>query len=166
MSSLAQTARTKIREAFGGSEYPGDDNLVRDSGHDPECRELAAAFRGKAWESISTQMIRGHKDAFPLFTPAAFRYYLPAYLLGCIDARSEVDVAWDSVIFHLAPPSKSVRFTERAEGFTDLQADALVSFLELVDAAGWVEDWEPPPKSQAARARRALEYWRLRARPR
>jgi hypothetical protein len=30
-----------------------------------------------------------------------------------------------------APPSKSVRFTERAEGFTDLQADALVSFLEL-----------------------------------
>jgi hypothetical protein len=57
-----------------------------------------------------------------------------------------------------------LKAAERAEGFTDLQADALVSFLQFVDAAEWSEDGEPPPKNQAARVRRALAYWRLRAR--
>lgn len=162
MNSLAQTAKTKIRDAFANAEYPGDDNLVTDGGCDPGCREIAAAFRGKAWDSISTQMVREYNGALPLLTPAAFRYYLPAYLLGCIDSRQKVDFAWDSVITHLTPPWKSEFFTERAEGFMDLQADALVAFLRFVDDAEWAEDWEPPPKSPASRVRRAPAYWQSR----
>jgi hypothetical protein len=67
MNILAQTAKTKIGEAFANAEYPGDDNLVTDGGRDPECREIAAAFSNKAWDSISTQMVREFKGALPLF---------------------------------------------------------------------------------------------------
>ena len=63
-------------------------------------------FKGKEWASISPREVRAHADALPLLTPSAFRYYFPAYLLACIDARELIDVAWDSVIFNLTPPKR------------------------------------------------------------
>ena len=157
--------------AFQDSAYPGDDNLVTDGGHDPECRGIVAAFRGKPWTSVSTRMVRAHKDALPLFTPAAFRHYLPAYLLACIDAREEIDVAWDSVIFNLTPPARPKGrrqdfFRRRSEGFTELQGNAIREFLELVDETERASRARVgAPQSIEDEFGPAIAYWRNRRAP-
>jgi hypothetical protein len=168
MSIQADAVKAKIRQAFEGSVYPGDDNIVADGGHDPECKETAAAFKTKEWKSVSSDMVRDQKDALSLLTPAAFRYYFPAYLLACLEARNEIDVAWDSVIFDLTPPNQAegprrAFFLRRVEGFTALQAEAIRAFLELADEiekADWASAGMQPPND---RLRAAIEYWTTRS---
>src|SRR4051794_33677193 len=96
-TQLQHPVKTKILKAFAATPYPGDKNLVTDqSGYDPEYREVLRAFKGKGWKDISVEMVRKYKDALPLFTPAAFRYYLPAYMIACVDSYYDVDTVRDS----------------------------------------------------------------------
>ena len=156
--------RDKVRRAFGSAVYPGDENLV--TGSDPECFEIAAALRGREWSSVSPTLVRECAEALPLLTPAAFCYYLPAYLLACIDAREQIDVAWDSVIFNLTPsPARESwqrRFRIRTDGFTALQAEAITAVLELMEEREHA-DWETAGMKRAeSSVAPALLYWKER----
>lgn len=168
MNSRAEDATAKIRETFQDATYPGDDNIVTDGGHDPECREIEDGFKGKAWASISPRTVLQYKDALPLLTPAAFRYYLPAYLIACLEAPEEIDVAWDNVIFNLTPPKQQERlqreFRARTEEFTVHQVEALVAFLEFVNEREQAESGQPGMAALEDRVRPALEYWKARPR--
>lgn len=79
--------RSMIVHAFADVRYPGDDHIVADPDHCPECEDVAAAFRGRHWKELTPALIFERKDALPLLRPEAFRYFLPAYLLACVDAR-------------------------------------------------------------------------------
>ncbi|MDA1273064.1 MAG: hypothetical protein O2960_03280 [Verrucomicrobia bacterium] len=157
--------KRKILAAFGGAPYPGEDNLVADqSGFDPECTEVASAFGGQKWQDVSIDLVRRFKEALPLFTPEAFAYYLPAYMVACADDYRGVDVAVDSVIFNLTPPEPRSGwqwdfFLARAGRFAVAEADAIVSFLELIQRYE-IEDWahegkSPPPE----RLQHPLDFW-------
>jgi hypothetical protein len=158
--------KRRLLEGFSATPYPGDEHLVAvQDGTDPECREIESAFKGKDWRDVSVEMVRDHKDALPLFTPAAFRYYLPAYMIGCVESPREVDVALDSVLFNLTPPKKHSgwqwdRFWARAQQFDEHEREAIRSFLELMEQDE-IEDWASagmkPPKS---RVKSALAYWK------
>jgi hypothetical protein len=160
-------AKTKIENAFAATPYPGDDDLVADpTEHDPECMEIASAFRGKKWSAISPEMVREYSEALPLFTPAAFRYYLPSYMLASLQSRYPVDAAKDNVVFNLTPPAQGSGweadfFQARAVQFSVAERDAIASFLELLRderIADWASAGKEPP---ASGMERALEYWRL-----
>jgi len=166
MAQLQRVTKAKILEAFKTTLYPGDEDLVADqSDYDPECMEIMSAFKGKDWTDVSVEMLRKYKEALPLFTPAAFRYYLPAYMSGCVDAYYDVDVALDSVLFNLTPPKSRSGwewdfFWVRAQQFSEQERDAIRSFLELMaqyERADWaVEGMEPP----GDRVGPALNFWR------
>jgi hypothetical protein len=163
---LQHSVNTKILEAFGATHYPGDKNLVTDqSGYDPECREVLRAFKGKDWKNVSVEMVRKYKDALPLFTPAAFQYYLPAYMIACLDSYYDVDTALDSVLFNLTP-QESRRgwqwdfFRVRAQQFSERERDAIRSFLELMDQyerADWASEGKEPPGNGV---KAAIDFWR------
>jgi hypothetical protein len=164
MKAEGEAVKATIVQAFRGSSYPGDDNLV--IGNDRECREIAAAFRGREWRSISHDFSREQKEALPLLAPEAFRYFLPAYLISCIDARNQIDVAWDSVIFNLTPPkartgSRWDRFEQRITGFTRGQGDAILNLLAFMDEEERAE-WMRAGSSGPERLGPAIEYWRSR----
>lgn len=112
-------------------------------------------------------MVREHKEALPLFTPAGFRYYLPAYMIACIDHRDEIDVALDGAIFNLTPPRarrgwKWAWFEARARLFTAPERDAIRGFLELM-AQHDVEDWASAGRAPPVdRVQPALAFWRGR----
>jgi hypothetical protein len=105
--------------------------------------------------------IRERKDYLALLTPEAFHYYLPAYLLACIDARAEVDSAWDAVIFRLTPPKRSEAFfSKRAEMVSSNQAHSILGFLELqyeVEKSAWLPG--APPEDFSG----AIRFWRERS---
>lgn len=168
MKTIAQirdAAKAKILTAFAATPYPGDDSLVVDqSGFDPECNEIAREFRGKDWKDISVEMLLKYKEALPLFTPAAFRYYLPAYMIGCTDFYDQMDVALDSTLFNLTPPQTRSGwswdfFWIRAQQFNESEKDAIKSFLELMahcERADWASEGMEPPVD---RAKSAFEFW-------
>jgi hypothetical protein len=163
MAELADAVKLRILEAFETTPYPGDGGLVTDqSGYDPESSEIANAFKGKDWRDVSVEMLRSYAEALPLFTPAAFRYYLPAYMIGCVDSRYAVDVALDSVLFNLTPPKDRSGwewdfFWTRAQRFSKREREAIRSFLELMEQYK-LSDWEgrEPPEN---RVRPALDFW-------
>jgi len=139
MAISADEVKRKIIEAFGATPRPGDEDLVTDqSGCDPESREIVSAFKGKDWRGVSVEMLREHRDALPLFTPAAFRYYLPAYMIGCVDLSYDLDVVFDNTLFNLTPPKERGGwewdfFWARARQFNERERDAIKAFLELID---------------------------------
>lgn len=164
---MTEPAKTSILEAFAHVAYPGDDHLVvNQTGSDPECNEILDAFRGKTWMEVSAQEVRRFAEALPLFTPAAFRYFLPAYMVACLDAPQEADVAKDFLLFNLTPPRDTSGwefrfFRARADGFGPAERAAIASFLSVMkqlEAEDWASAGRPVPTNNLERA---LAYWSL-----
>ena len=116
--------------------YPGDDDIVYNTGYDLECADILATFRSRDWRSISTEEVLLHKDSLSFFSPGGLHYYMPAYLLACANHRRELDVAPDNLAFELTPPEQEAesrwdRFWTRARLFDRNQCRVLVEYLEL-----------------------------------
>jgi hypothetical protein len=166
MAQSAGEVTAKIKDAFAKTPKPSDDELVGSHEGDPECTEVARAFRAQRWTDLSREMLRDHSQALPLFTPSAFRHYLPAYMMACLGSREEAEVLRDFVIFNLTPPRRSAGwradfFRARATQFSPEERDAIKCFLELMEERR-VIDWksqglDPPP----SRIKGAIDYWAL-----
>ena len=68
-----------IRAAFAATPPPAPDDLSG-SAQGSEPFEYAVEFRGRDWRTLSVEFLGRHGAALSFFSPAAFRYYLPAYL--------------------------------------------------------------------------------------
>ena len=87
----------QIRQAFGGSDYPGDAYL-QGSFEGSEPFEEVGAFKGKKdWRTLGAEMLDAHSGALSFFSEAGFRFFLPAYLVA--DVRGELRTA--DPLFHL-----------------------------------------------------------------
>lgn len=138
----------KISNAFAGVEYPRDSNL-RNSDEGEEPYLLEAEFKGKDdWAKLPAEFIDlapdGFVTALSFFSHAAFRFYLPAYLLADLDG----ELLHTNPIFYLThgltEATKAVfvnpgRYAEltwfdyasmRFAGFTTLEVQAIVAYLE------------------------------------
>jgi hypothetical protein len=151
--------RAAIESAFAAVPQPSPDALVSgDVGYDPEYRDVAESFEGKHWRELSPAFVREHRDALPLLSPAAFRFFLPAYLLACIEAEQDLDTAPLSVALSLTPPEPhdggaSEAFARRTLLFTPVEARAICAYLAAA------------PTSAAEREpsfARASSYWQSR----
>jgi hypothetical protein len=87
----------EIREAFCDNSYPGD-AFLQGSFDGCEPAEEVGAFVGKTdWSALDSAMLDGHYGALSFFSEAAFRFFLPAYLIA--DLREELLTA--DPLFHL-----------------------------------------------------------------
>lgn len=126
--------RDQIRDAFRVAAYPGDSNIVYDLRY-PDCREIAAAFKGKHWGDVPLELLLGSHESLSFFTDEAFRFYLPAYLLAAIERYEDADIIPLYVLFSLRPSRKGeeeARFLARMEGFSTVQREAIRSFLRFM----------------------------------
>jgi signal transduction histidine kinase len=112
----------KIEAAFAARPYPGDDQLVADA-TDGESAEIAEAFRGLHWSEPSPEMLEYHYSALTFFTAAAWRYYVPAFMLAFIEHPGEniMDVTW--LRYGLLPPVVRVeqRRAEEVKGSSSIE---------------------------------------------
>jgi hypothetical protein len=131
--------------------------------HCQECQEVVARFAGKTWPELSVDDLRGNPGP-GLLTAVGFRYYLPAMMLRCMEARQELDCFPGGVIGQLSQS----RETDRLR-FTREQQKAILRFLycmEMYEKIEWSEpDWPeeairsvPTEKSLA----RAIRLWSAR----
>lgn len=164
---LEGEAKASIRTAFASSEDPSPSEI--EDNHCPECRETAMRFAGRPWDQISVATLLNPRPEISLLTPAAFRYYVPALMLACIEAPRELDVVPDSLIANLSPPNaKATGDTAERLNFTPDQARAIVAFLRVFELRQRLESGLPEDMLEFAPVTRplarAIRYWTARAR--
>jgi hypothetical protein len=165
MAEKSEEVKARILSAFAATPHPAEGNLVADqSGWDPECREIARDFDGKHWRDVPEELVLAHLQALPLFTPAAFRHYLPAYMMVSLERGEAADTVREFVIANLMPPRRPMGwragfFRARAEQFSSAERESIESFLEFMEErrhAEWSSQGLEPPKSGI---KKAIEYW-------
>ena len=86
-----------IRQAFSAGEYPGD-GFLQGSFDGCEPFEAVSRFQGQdKWETLDPALLDADPAAIGFFSEAAFRFYLPAYLIA--DLREELESV--DILFHL-----------------------------------------------------------------
>ncbi|TBR24843.1 hypothetical protein EPO15_03300, partial [bacterium] len=69
-----------IRHAFAATPAPAPGDMTG-SVQGTEPFEYAVEFRGRDWRGLSAAFLGRHSAALSFFSPAAFRYFIPAYLI-------------------------------------------------------------------------------------
>jgi hypothetical protein len=80
----------RIKKAFADVPHPDDDRLVDDPRH-WEGGQFAREFAGKDWKTLPLEFLSDNLFSLHYFTPEAFRYYLPAYLLAALRKLSDAE---------------------------------------------------------------------------
>jgi len=94
-----------IEQAFQSVAYPGDENIVDNPEHCPECIELYEFLKGKHWKdiinmlSINPLLLIKYYDKFPLLTQKAKLFYLPLYLISVIKIVNILRLTDNSLYF-------------------------------------------------------------------
>ena len=101
-----------------------------------ECIAIRNDFAGVAWWSADPELIDAYFTSLSLFTPKAFHYYLPAYLVYSLNHFEPFEGAVEFSIYALSleldDPRRNKWLTERKNLFTEEQRQVIVKFLELV----------------------------------
>lgn len=175
MDERKEQLKEKIFNAFKDNKFPGNWNIVNSNTAEPF--EIKEAFKGKDdWTKLEADfpdnVPNGLSSALSFFSEAAFRFYLPAYLIAHIDDKlPEIDV-----VFHLCshftnsgkdgPISNSKVYGEatwwdygtyRCSLFTLQEIQAIIDYLYYnLDR----EDYDGKTNLMKSDIREALEnYW-------
>jgi hypothetical protein len=131
--SLKQT----IEEAFADVEYPGDQNITRCPYNCAECRRVAEFFKGRTWTGQNDEELRPQHVALTLFTPEAFHYFLPAFMLVSIGGYEKGDVIPDAIRFHFEYTLEMKgHFVVRLSKFSRAQRKAIIDYLIYMEGKG------------------------------
>jgi hypothetical protein len=165
---LEKEATASIRAAFASTTEPSPAHVQNH--HCPECQETSARFAGKRWEDITVAtLLLAPKPSISLLTPAAYRYYLPALMVCCIEAPGPLDGRPDELIGCLSRPNAEATagIDERLRDFTASQVAAILSFLHVCEMREKIENSPSEEALEWATVRkplaRAIRYWTARA---
>jgi len=120
--NVAEVIRS-IESAWRDVAYPGDNKIFTPDSHDDE--DIVNYFRGTTWRGHEPAKLRAHSSAFTFFTPEAFHYWLPAFMIAAIENPEEADVIVDYI-----PWSISNRYASRRWPlFSQIQRQAVAAYL-------------------------------------
>ncbi len=124
-----------VKRAWAGVPYPGDENIVTSDSCDDE--GTTEYFSGTTWNGHAPADLRAHSAAISTyFTPPAYCYWMPAYLIAAVEDPEELGQGVDSIVDSLTPEEEGSPFRqeqrERVESLTHEQRRAVISILEYL----------------------------------
>lgn len=144
----------KIEQAFAGAEHPGQDRLVAYPDY-WESPSVIESFADTAWDSVPLDTLINHRLSLPLFTPEAFRFYLPAFLRAAVLHPVAVDTLTENLFFMLTPPESAGPemdlFLGRVAGLNAAQKAVIRKFIKLYNET---ETSYPDPRRE-----RSSNFW-------
>lgn len=149
---------SRIYDAFQAEAYPTGDPIV-DGELGPEERKMQAAFAFQDWKTLSIHQIRPWRMHLSFFTPNAYRYFLPAFLIMGVrdgDHGYGYDISV-YVYLNLIPPSEldsRDQFEKRTKELNLLQWRAIHDYVL------WFLGDSPVLNSDD---QRTLTYWSSRS---
>jgi hypothetical protein len=128
--------RFLIEQAFANTPYPGDNfDAISVTGCDDG---LVAYFRGTSWRGHSPDNLREHAYSLPFFTDAAYRYWLPAFMLAELDDHEIADIIATMIAIDF---SESAFRERRLAAFSQEELEAIASFLRYCEAKYGTPDY-------------------------
>ena len=126
--------KRQIEEAFAAFSYPGDDNLVENDSI--EYLEVAGRFKGRRWldwKDSPTDLLMKTVGDLSFFSPVAFCYYLPLYMLQGLLNNTEYPFT-GTVITCLAPSATfgTNQVSRRLGAMNRAQLAAVLAFLKHI----------------------------------
>jgi hypothetical protein len=130
--------RSEIIKAFAEVEQPAKNNIAL---HEcEECRDARKNFTNIKWQEANDKLLESNYDKIPLFSPEAFHYFLPAYLLYTLNNfDDEFSDVCEFTLFAVTPDKSredesgnvSSYWKEKFSSFTFAQMNVIYQFLEL-----------------------------------
>jgi hypothetical protein len=136
----------RVSAAFQADSSPPERIVVHRC---EECERVSLDFAGRTWTELSRDVLEYHHDSIPHFSPEAFAYYLPAYLL--LAAKDPRRIG--EMLLYSLGPSASERAAERRAAckYSVEQLHLIVEVAEMIAA----DDSDHFGRF----LRRAREYW-------
>ncbi|HWY78086.1 MAG TPA: DUF6714 family protein [Verrucomicrobiae bacterium] len=126
-----------IQSAFAEVPYPGDGNITHCPYNCAECRRIAEYFKGRDSTGHAVDALRKHHVALSLFTPEAFHYFLPAFMLVSLDSYEKGDVIPDAIRFHFEYAHECQgHFAVRMSKLSPGQRKAIIDYLVQMERMG------------------------------
>ena len=130
--------KAEIEAAFADVAYPGDDNLVET--RIPEDLDAAAFFKGIKWQDWKEkpgQLLGTLPQGYLFFlSPAAFRYYLPLYMIFALTDYFASDILAGETVSSVAlggVDAKIRAYRERRMSvMTPVQLKVILKYLEFL----------------------------------
>jgi hypothetical protein len=125
--------RQRILAAFPKNDPPLPENIT--SHPCEECYGIRDDFRGVRWWAADDELIDENFDDLPLFTPEAYHYYLPAFLLRALDTFDPDNLVVQFCVYNLSPTKTPVDdpwYRARLNQFTSEQISVIAKFLVYI----------------------------------
>jgi hypothetical protein len=117
--------RERIEAAFADTPAPGE--AFEDISATEWDEGIVEYFRGTTWRGHHVQDLRCHYAALSFFTPKAFRYWLPAFMLAELDHPEEADVISECIASNF---TRSEGDDEKLREFTRDELEAIATFFD------------------------------------
>lgn len=122
---IATEVIRSIEDAWHGVPYPGDDNIFTPDSYDDE--DIINYFRRTTWCGHDPVRLREHSSAFTFFSPQAFHFWLPAFLIAAIQNPAEADV----IVDHIPWSVSDVSAAQRWRLFSEAQRRAVADYFRF-----------------------------------
>ena len=127
-----------LRNISNEIEQPAKDNIALHQCE--ECRGVRKDFANVNWQEVSSELLENNYDKIPLFSPQAFNYFLPGYLLYTLNRFDyEYSEVCEFTLYAVTPDKVwkkengeiSSYWIEKLRLFTFAQMNCIYQFLEL-----------------------------------
>jgi len=119
-----------IEKAWASVPYPGDQNIFTPESYDDE--GITEYFSGTTWKGHTIAGLRSRCSAINIFfTPKAYHYWLPAYLIAAIEDPLELSQGAQCLVASVSP-GRGSDVEEKMALLTDDQKLAVTKVLEYL----------------------------------
>src|SRR5262245_36150941 len=156
---MSADVRQRIERAFAEVPRPPDDRICGTYGD--EARDDTEPFKGRDWRDLEPDLLEFYHYALVWFTPEAFHYYLPAFLIGGLDHPDAIYVV--SVLQMLRPnedPSLDPFSRARWQQLNDEQIGAVEEWLVWLLGQARPESYFAQEVGEALQIVRDRYWWR------
>jgi hypothetical protein len=127
--------RRRINQAFADAAAPTGSVIEHNC---EECFALETTFANRKWQEIDLEVVEKNFSNLPLFSPEAFHYFLPAYLLHALEPAELNGSVMEFTIYALSPnkeiehdPSRLKWWRRRFASFSSEQLQLIYDFFDL-----------------------------------
>src|SRR5690242_19322323 len=99
---MSPSLTSEIQDAFRDTEPPGADAISVPTYDDEGTQNH---FSGTRWQDHSVRTLENYTFSLECFTPQAFAYYLPAFMLVALEGTAPG--VTDSLVRKLCPPKNN-----------------------------------------------------------